>query len=181
MCANEALRIGVGQVCQQRNCMRTHNSVQELGAGDQGRMFGCASDTLRCTHRKTSPTHPPPSLLLCCGVLQHGQSVHGMGHKSVQELGAGDQGHMFGYASDECPEHMPLSHMLASQLAARLAEVRKNGTCPWARPDGKTQVGLAGGRDRRGFEGRCITTCTCGTCLASLAPSGAGAGSRMCM
>jgi hypothetical protein len=81
---------------------------------------------------------PTVSLLLLLLLLQ---SVHGMGHKSADEMGAGDQGHMFGYASDETPEHMPMSHQLASQLALQLAEVRKNGLCPWARPDGKTQVG----------------------------------------
>lgn len=54
--------------------------------------------------------------------------------------GAGDQGHMFGYATDETPELMPLTHMLATQIGYKLTEVRKNGTVSWLRPDGKTQV-----------------------------------------
>jgi S-adenosylmethionine synthetase len=69
-----------------------------------------------------------------------GQGVHGMGTKKPEEIGAGDQGHMFGYATDETEELMPLTHVLATQIGYRLTEVRKNGTCPWVRPDGKTQV-----------------------------------------
>jgi S-adenosylmethionine synthetase len=57
-----------------------------------------------------------------------------------EDIGAGDQGIMFGYATDETAECMPLTHMLATQLGAKLTEVRKNGTCDWVRPDGKTQV-----------------------------------------
>ena len=78
-----------------------------------------------------------------------GQSVHGMDTKSIEELGAGDQGHMFGYATDETPELMPLTHVLATQIGFKLTEVRKNGVCPWLRPDGKTQV-----RHGRGGRGR---------------------------
>ncbi|GAM25240.1 hypothetical protein SAMD00019534_084150 [Acytostelium subglobosum LB1] len=61
-------------------------------------------------------------------------------NKNPEDIGAGDQGHMFGYATNETPTFMPLTHALASELVTKLTELRKDGTLPWARPDAKTQV-----------------------------------------
>ena len=71
------------------------------------------------------------STLISAQVLVHleeqspdiGQGVHGLGTKTLEETGAGDQGHMFGYATDETEQLMPLTHVLATQLGYKLTQV----------------------------------------------------------
>ncbi|XP_016102663.1 S-adenosylmethionine synthase-like [Sinocyclocheilus grahami] len=63
--------------------------------------------------------------------------------RSEEDVGAGDQGLMFGYATDETEECMPLTIVLAHKLNAKMAELRRDGTLSWLRPDSKTQVRMS--------------------------------------
>ena len=77
---------------------------------------------------------------IAAGVDESYDAQAGRTTDPIDEVGAGDQGMMFGYACDETPVLMPMPHYLASRMAERLAAVRKNGAVPYLRPDGKTQV-----------------------------------------
>ncbi|MEW6236494.1 MAG: methionine adenosyltransferase [Candidatus Omnitrophota bacterium] len=88
-----------------------------------------------------------------CGVMvsldrQSPDIAMGVDESNDHEQGAGDQGMMYGYASDETPQLMPTPILFAHQLTKKLSEVRKNGALPWLRPDGKSQVSMVYENDK---------------------------------
>ena len=99
------------------------NAIKDIGFDDGAKGFDYKSCNLLIAIEQQSP-----------------DIFNGLGNFETEDLGAGDQGMMFGYATTETECLMPLTYELARNLARKYSELRNNGGLPWARPDAKTQV-----------------------------------------
>jgi S-adenosylmethionine synthetase len=118
---------------------RTRATIREVGYDDPALGFDWETCGVMTALKEQSPD-------IAMGVDSALEARQGV---EDPELGAGDQGMMFGYASDETAELMPMPIQLAHSLCRRLADVRRSGAVPFLRPDGKSQVTLEYGEDGR--------------------------------
>jgi S-adenosylmethionine synthetase len=115
--------------------------ILEIGYDSSAKGFDGASCGVQVSIGSQSPD-------IALGVLEAVEHRDGEGTDELDRQGAGDQGLMFGYACRDTPELMPLPITLAHRLARRLSLVRQDGTVPYIRPDGKTQVTIEYAGDR---------------------------------